>query len=161
MIDFTAVQVHIKERGPEKAVTLMARASMMRIAERIAQREQASVLITGECLGQVASQTPESLAFTGSFVLLPVLRPLIGMDKIEIIERARAMGTFDISTRPYDDCCILFAPEHPLIKPDTARLTEEYRTLEMEKLLEEAAAGREQIVFTEHTGRDDYRESPT
>jgi thiamine biosynthesis protein ThiI len=111
----------------------------------IAHRERASVLVTGECLGQVASQTPESLNFTEHFISLPVLRPLISMDKTEIIAQARVIGTYEISTRPFADCCTLFAPEHPIIKPDTPQLSEEYKALELDGLIEKAADSYERI----------------
>jgi thiamine biosynthesis protein ThiI len=145
VVNFTPLQVAIKEKAFYKAITLMSRASMMRIAELIALKEKTAVLITGECLGQVASQTPESLRFTESFTSLPVLRPLISMDKIEIIDLARAIGTFEISTRPFDDCCTIFAPQHPIIKPDALRLGEEYSLLELDRLIEEAADSVEKI----------------
>ncbi len=145
VVDFTAVQTAIKEKAFHKAVTLMSRAAMVVIASRLALRERAAVLVSGECLGQVASQTPESLSFTGSFADRPILRPLIGLDKNEIIDMARRIGTFSISTRPFADCCTLFAPEHPLIKPDRDRLRGEFLELGLEPLLEQAALSVEKV----------------
>jgi thiamine biosynthesis protein ThiI len=143
--DFSGVQIAIKEKAFHKAVTLMSRAAMVLIAEKLAGRIRAPVLITGECLGQVASQTPESLAFTESFTLMPVLRPLIGMDKTEIIDLARRFGTYDISIRPFADCCTLFAPEHPIIKPDRERMRTEFHTLGLDHLIEKAAVAVEKV----------------
>jgi thiamine biosynthesis protein ThiI len=145
VVDFSEVQVAIKEKAFAKAVTLMSRAAMVIIAQALARRERAAVLVTGECLGQVASQTPESLAFTGSFAELPILRPLIGLDKNEIIDRAKRIGTFAISTRPFADCCTLFAPEHPVIKPDRDRMREEFLALGLDPLLEKAALAVERF----------------
>jgi tRNA uracil 4-sulfurtransferase len=157
VVDFTAVQTAIKEKAFHKAVTLMSRAAMMQIAERIARRRSMPVLITGECLGQVASQTPESLAFTESYTDMPVLRPLIGLDKTEIIELARRIGTFDISTRPFADCCTLFAPEHPIIRPDRAAMRLEFAGLGLDELMEQAALAVSEIEFNR---LDQQREPP-
>jgi thiamine biosynthesis protein ThiI len=143
--NFSEVQVAVKEKAFHKAVTLQSRAAMILIARQVARRERATVLVTGECLGQVASQTPESLAFTESFSDRPILRPLIGMDKNEIIEKAKRIGTFDISTRPFADCCTLFAPEHPLIKPDRETLRAEFLLLGLDPLLEKAVLSVEKI----------------
>lgn len=146
VINFTDLQLKIKEQGRIEAITLFARACMMQIAELIAKAEGIPVLITGESLGQVASQTPESLRFTESFVQLPVLRPLIGLDKEEIIQKARELGTYEISIRPFTDCCSLFAPTHPLIRPDLYELKEEFLRLDLERLIEEAACKRELVA---------------
>lgn len=145
VVNFTDIQLKIKEQGRLEAITLFARACMMQIAELIALAEGFPVLITGESLGQVASQTPESLRFTESFVQLPILRPLIGLDKEEIIQKARELGTYDISIKPFLDCCSLFAPAHPLIRPDTPQLKEEFSRLDLGKLIVEAANKRELI----------------
>jgi thiamine biosynthesis protein ThiI len=149
IVNFTPVQVKIKETAAPNTVTLMARRAMMRIAEKIALCCKSTALVTGECLGQVASQTPESLRFTGDGINLPVLRPLIGMDKNEIIALARTLATYEISIRPYDDCCTIFAPEHPLTKPDTGALNREYAALSLEALLNEAAGTFETIPIAE------------
>jgi len=144
-VNFSPIQTRLAERAPVKAVTLMARSHMMKIADLLARELCAKSLITGECLGQVASQTPESLHVTGSFAKLPVWRPLIGMDKEDIIKRARAFGTFDISTLPYDDCCTIFAPEHPLIRPDYDEMRAEFAKLETDDLIVEALNGTEEL----------------
>lgn len=143
--DFTETQLAVKERGAANAVTLFSRASMMHIAARIAPRNGALCLITGESLGQVASQTPESMHFTGSFSPLPVFRPLIGLDKEDIIELAKKIGTYELSIQPFPDCCTLFAPKHPLIRPDYTALKQEFAQLEMDDLLEKTE-GKVRIV---------------
>ena len=141
VVPFTPVQVRIKERAPAAEVTLLTRCAMMEIASTIALQRGHSCLITGESLGQVASQTVPSLHVTGSHAALPVLRPLIGQSKEAIIAIARQLGTFPISTLPYPDCCTLFAPIHPVINPDLATLAGSYRRLELEPLLSAATAG--------------------
>ena len=115
---FTDTQVRITERSDPAEVTLLMRACMVRMAEMLAVRRDAVALVTGECLGQVAGQTPESMYFTGSFAQLPIFRPLVGMDKEEIIRLARRIGTCETSILPYEDCCrSLFSPAHPVVKP--------------------------------------------
>lgn len=141
VVPFTPVQERIKERAGEREVTLLMRACMMRIADLLGQRGRYQALITGESLGQVASQTPQSIRFTGSVATLPVLRPLIGMDKNQIIRIAERIGTYRISIRPYPDCCTLFAPKRPLIKPDFDGINRAYAALEMNELEVEATAG--------------------
>jgi thiamine biosynthesis protein ThiI len=135
VVNFTPVLARIKERGPADEVTLLLRACMMRFATLLAPRVGAQCLVTGESLGQVASQTVESMHFTGSLTALPVFRPLVGMNKEEIIETAKRIDTFETSNLPFADCCVLFAPEHPVIKPDFRRLTASYARLEVEELL--------------------------
>ncbi|MDE7330412.1 MAG: tRNA 4-thiouridine(8) synthase ThiI, partial [Clostridia bacterium] len=130
-------EIHKKCNG-EYMVTLLRR-FMMRIAETVAKRCGAQCLITGESLGQVASQTVEGITSSNSVIQsLPVLRPLCGFDKDEIIERSRNIGAFDISIRPYEDCCTVFLPKHPVIKPSLKNVLEEESKLEVEKLVAEA-----------------------
>ena len=138
VVPFTPVLARIKERSADEEVTLLLRACMMRFATLMAYQRRALCLVTGESLGQVASQTVESMGFTGSFTDLPVFRPLVGMNKDEIISVAEKLRTFDISNRPYADCCTLFAPEHPLVHPDAVKMRRSYERLEVEPLLEEA-----------------------
>ncbi len=147
VVPFTPLQVRIKQRAPAAEVTLLMRCAMMEIAGAIAGRRGHSCLITGESLGQVASQTVQSLHVTGSHSALPVLRPLIGQSKEAIIALARSIGTFRISTLPYPDCCTLFAPPHPVIKPDLQVLARSYGRLELEPLLETAGAELRTQVF--------------
>lgn len=117
VVPFTEIQRQIKTQCPEVLYVTIMRRMMYRIAETICEREQCSSIFTGENLGQVASQTIESMAVIQEVVNLPVLRPVITMDKTEIIDIAKKIGTFDISIRPYEDCCTIFVPKHPAIKP--------------------------------------------
>ncbi|MCL2030472.1 MAG: tRNA 4-thiouridine(8) synthase ThiI [Oscillospiraceae bacterium] len=116
-VPLTAVQERMRAEGPEDYFTLLLRRSMARIASAVALRERCSALITGESLGQVASQTLEAMAVTGTASTLPVFRPLAGMDKEEIVTTARQIGTFEISIRPFEDCCTVFTPRHPRTRP--------------------------------------------
>ncbi len=138
VVPFTETQERLKELAKDEEVTLLMRACMMKIASALAERRQAGCLVTGESLSQVASQTTEAIRFTGSVTDLPVFRPLIGMDKEEIIAIARRTGTFATSVLPYDDCCSLFAPKHPLIRPDFARMRESYGRLAIDECLARA-----------------------
>ncbi len=138
VVNFTPVLARIRERSRLEETTLLLRACMMEFASLLAARRAASCLITGESLGQVASQTVESMHFTGSLATLPVLRPLVGLNKDEIIAAARSLGTFDISNLPYPDCCVLFSPDHPLIHPSVERMLRSYGKLEIGELLAEA-----------------------
>ncbi len=143
VVPFTPVLARIKERSKDEEVTLLLRACMMRFATMLAGRTGAECLVTGESLGQVASQTVESMHFTGSLTDLPVFRPLVGMNKEEIIEIARRIGTFDTSNLPYADCCVLFSPQHPLIHPDPRKMKLSYARLDVESLLRDALAATE------------------
>ena len=117
VVPFTEIQMQIHAKCPEHYTTLIMRRFMMRIAQMLAQRDGAQALITGESIGQVASQTMEALGCTDEVVSMPVFRPLIGMDKSEIIERAEQIGTFETSSLPYEDCCTIFTPKHPATHP--------------------------------------------
>jgi len=117
VVPFTEVQTKIVEMCPEKQTTIIMRRYMMRIAETIANNEGAKCLITGESLGQVASQTMEGLGATNAVAELPVFRPLIGFDKSEIVKIAQTIGTFETSILPYEDCCTIFVPKHPETRP--------------------------------------------
>jgi tRNA uracil 4-sulfurtransferase len=139
VVPFTDAQMWIKEHANPSEVTLLTRASMMKIADSVARARGCLSLVTGESLSQVASQTLSSIYFTDSFTSLPTFRPLIGSDKEEIITHARRIGTFDVSIRPFSDCCSVFAPEHPLIDPDFEHMKRSFESLDMEKHLEEAA----------------------
>jgi thiamine biosynthesis protein ThiI len=110
----------------------------MRIADLLAPTMGARCLVTGENLGQVASQTVESMHFTGSLATLPLFRPLIGLDKDEIIRLARSIGTFETSILPYEDCCTIFSPAHPVVRPDFERMHRSFRRLEAEELIQTA-----------------------
>ena len=118
---------------------------MMRIAERIALSNGAKAIVTGENLGQVASQTMEAMASTQAVIDLPVLQPLVGMDKEEIVQMSRKIGTFDTSILPYEDCCTVFTPRHPRTRPTVAEVEEAESVLDVEALVEEALQGIERI----------------
>jgi tRNA uracil 4-sulfurtransferase len=148
VVPFTPVLARIKEKANEEEVTLLLRACMMRFATLLAQQMRAMCLVTGESLGQVASQTIESMHFTGSLTELPVLRPLVGMNKEEIIAVAKRIDTFETSNLPYADCCVLFSPEHPLIHPDTPKMRYAYDCLKVEGLLEEALTKTERVKIS-------------
>ncbi len=145
VVNFTPVLGRIKEKAREEEVTLLLRACMMRFTSLLAKQRGGECLITGESLGQVASQTVESIHFTGLLSDLPVFRPLIGMNKEEIIAIARKIGTFDTSNLPYEDCCVLFSPEHPLIHPDANRMKRAYDCLSIETILAEALGSAEVV----------------
>ncbi len=145
IIPFTPVQHALAAGEHPRFGTILMRMAMMKIAEQLAEERGLSTLITGEALSQVASQTIESLNCTNRSVEIPVLRPLIGMDKIEIITVARAIDTYEVSILPYDDCCSLFAPKHPVIHPKYAELQEAYDALNLEELLKEALDARETV----------------
>ncbi|MGL1894530.1 MAG: tRNA 4-thiouridine(8) synthase ThiI [Spirochaetaceae bacterium] len=138
-IPFTEIQLKINKEVPPPYATLMGRACMMRIANIIAKRRKSICLITGEAVGQVASQTIQSLHFTGSNSELPVFRPLIGMDKDEIIKISRRIESFETSIQPFDDCCAMFAPPNPQTRPDFIETTEIFNKLEIDELLLKAA----------------------
>ena len=116
-VPFTEIQEAIKNHCPEEFFTIIMRRLMMEIAQRISEREKCLALITGESVGQVASQTMNAIACTDAVCRIPVFRPLIGMDKTEIVETARKIDTFDISIQPYEDCCTVFTPRHPKVRP--------------------------------------------
>ncbi len=141
LVRFTEVQKAVYRHCPADLGVTVMRRMMFRIAEGIARDRGALALVTGESLGQVASQTLESLHTIGRVVRLPVLRPLIGLDKTEIVERARAIGTYDISIRPYEDCCTIFVPKHPRTRPRPEEADEAEAALDVPGLL---AAAREQ-----------------
>lgn len=139
-VGFTEIQEEIRDKCPEDLFTLIMRRFMMRISQRIAQREDCKALITGESLGQVASQTLNALACTDAVCEMPVFRPLIGLDKDEIIKVSRKIDTFAISIEPYEDCCTVFTPKHPKTKPQVSVLEAAEQALDVEGLIERAIA---------------------
>jgi len=143
IVPFTEIQEEIRRHCPEDFFTLIMRRFMMRIAGRVAGEVRAKAIVTGECLGQVASQTMEALRVTEDVTDLPVLRPLIGMDKEEIVRLSRRIGTFDTSILPYEDCCTVFTPRHPKTKPHLDEVREAEAVLDVEALIERAMDGRE------------------
>ena len=146
LVHFTEIQEQLYERCEESYLTVLMRRLMCKISEAIANKEGGQALITGESLGQVASQTIGALHVTDSSVEMTILRPLIGMDKVEIIDIARAIGTFDISTLPGEDCCTVFVPKHPATKPNLKRAVREEERLQVEELI--AAALQKTEVIT-------------
>ncbi|MBN2552278.1 MAG: tRNA 4-thiouridine(8) synthase ThiI, partial [Spirochaetales bacterium] len=146
VVPFTEIQLRINRLARRAATTLLVRAAMMAIADRLAHRHGHDCLVTGESLGQVASQTVQSLHFTGSYTKLPLFRPLIGMDKSEIIRTAQEIGTYETSILPYQDCCALFAPQHPEVRPRIDRMVSAFRALRLEDLISKAVKDSEQSV---------------
>ncbi|MEG1930700.1 MAG: tRNA uracil 4-sulfurtransferase ThiI [Anaerovorax sp.] len=139
-INLLPIQEQIVEHCPEEETTLLVRRFMMKIAERMAIDKQCNMLITGENLGQVASQTAEALVVTDQSVQMPVMRPLIAMDKVDIMDIARNIGTYETSILPYEDCCTVFLPKHPTTKPKLAKILESESRLDVEALIEAALA---------------------
>ena len=145
VINILPIQEQIVQNCPEAETTILVRRFMMRIAEKIAEKNGCMMLITGENLGQVASQTAESLVVTDASVSMPVMRPLIAMDKVDIMEKAEEIGTFETSIQPYEDCCTVFLPPHPVTKPRLSRIEESESRLDVEGLVK-AAVESEEIV---------------
>ncbi len=150
VVSVTHIQEEIHRLCPPEMMITLLRRFMMRIAERTAQKNGAQCIVTGESLGQVASQTIEGITSSESVVeRLPVLRPLIGLDKTEIIEVSRRIGTYDTSILPYEDCCTVFLPKHPLIRPDLAEVEREEARLDVERLIEEALTSAETVAISQ------------
>ena len=145
VVPFTEIQMQIHEKCPDSLGTLLMRRYMMRIANRIARQHGAQALITGENLGQVASQTMEALGCTDAVCDMPVFRPLIGCDKLEITEQAKKIDTYETSILPYEDCCTVFTPRHPTTKPKVEMLIEAEQALDTEALVAEAVANTESV----------------
>ena len=146
VVSVTHIQEAIHKYCPAEMMITLLRRFMMRIAERLCRQTGAQCIVTGESLGQVASQTIEGMTSSGSVVHeLPILRPLVGFDKTEIVERAREIGTFETSILPYEDCCTVFLPKHPLIRPDLAKVAEQEKKLDVEALVAEALASAELV----------------
>lgn len=135
LVPFTDIQMTIYDKCPSTETTVLMRRLMMKIAERIAKDTGSQALITGESIGQVASQTIESLCVTDDAVSMPVFRPLIGFDKEEIVEKAQKIGTFETSILPYEDCCTVFVPKHPVTKPKVDKLRESEALVDFEPLI--------------------------
>lgn len=145
VVPFTEIQQAIYKECPDSQTTLLMRRFMMRIADRIAVNNNSKALITGESIGQVASQTLDSFISTNDAVTLPVFRPLIGFDKDEIILKAKQIGTFDTSILPYEDCCTVFVPKHPVIHPRLQFIRESEKKLDVDALIDKAMQNIEVI----------------
>ena len=147
VVPFTKIQTEIRDKCPEDYFTIIMRRMMMRISERVAQRQNCQGLITGESLGQVASQTIQAITVTNAVCEMPVLRPVIGMDKEEIVTISRHIGAFETSILPYEDCCTVFTPKHPQTKPRREEVEEMEKVLDIEALIEEAMAGIQRVTL--------------
>lgn len=145
VVSFTHIQEAIHENCPEEFMITLMRRFMMRIAERLSYKIGAQAIVTGESLGQVASQTIESITSSNSVVTMPVLRPLIAFDKIDIIDISRKIATYETSILPYEDCCTVFLPKFPAIKPDLKRVLKAESNLDVDGLIEEAMKNIEKI----------------
>lgn len=142
-VNILEIQKEINAKCPEKEMTILSRRFMMRIAERIAEKEKLNALITGESLGQVASQTIEGISVTNAAVKLPVFRPLVGLDKVDIIEIARDIETLETSTLPFEDCCTVFLPKHPVTKPKLEDIIKSEEELDVDMLIDKVIENME------------------
>lgn len=153
IVPFTHIQEEIRAKCPEEYFTIIMRRFMMRIADEIATANNCGAIVTGESLGQVASQTMEAMQCTGDACTLPILRPLVGMDKEEVVRISRHIGTFDTSILPYEDCCTVFTPRHPNTHPKLEKVLEAEAALDVEALVQEALMNRE-FVKLNHRGEE-------
>ena len=147
VVPFTKIQEELRRSCPEELFTILMRRFMMRIACRVAEKNGIQALVTGESIGQVASQTLDAMACTNAVCTVPVLRPLIGMDKEEIVRISRKIGTFETSILPYEDCCTVFTPRHPKTKPRVEDLAEAEKVLDVDALVDEAVANIERVML--------------
>ncbi|BDF73002.1 putative tRNA sulfurtransferase [Oscillospiraceae bacterium] len=147
VVPFTAIQEELRRACPEELFTILMRRFMMRIAEAVAARVKAGAIVTGECLGQVASQTMEAMKVTGAVCTLPILRPVVGMDKEEIVRIARKIGTFETSILPYEDCCTVFTPRHPRLRPLPGEVEAAEAGLDIEGMVQAAVDGIERVTI--------------
>ena len=150
VVPFTEIQEAIRDNCPEEYFTLVMRRFMMEISQRIARHDGCGALITGENLGQVASQTMEAMTVTGAVVDMPIFMPLVGMDKEEIVTIARKIGTLETSILPYEDCCTVFTPKHPKTKPTLGQVLYAEGKLDREALIEKALASVEKVKVSYH-----------
>ena len=148
VVNFTDIQLYIYDKCPHEELTIIMRRYMMRIAQTIAERTGSIGLITGESIGQVASQTLQSLAATNEVCTMPVFRPVIGFDKQEIVDVSEKIGTYETSIQPYEDCCTIFVAKHPVTKPHINVIHSSARRLEekIDQLVETALETTEQIL---------------
>ena len=147
IVPFTEIQLQIAEKCPEEHLTLVMRRFMMRIAERLARKHKSLALVTGESVGQVASQTLESLCVTNDAVTMPVFRPLIGFDKDDIMDLSRKIGTYETSILPYEDCCTVFVPKHPVTKPVLEDLRASEAKVDFSEMIEHAISDSELMII--------------
>lgn len=154
-VPFTEIQEEIKEKAPEAYLMTLTRRFMMRIADRVRQERGAMVIVNGESLGQVASQTLESMQAINAVTNTPIIRPVVTMDKLEIIEIAQEIDTFDISIQPFEDCCTIFAPDRPKTNPKIKNVEQYESRMDVEALVERAVAG---IIVSDITPREDVQD---
>ena len=149
VVPFTHIQEELRRSCPEDYFTLLMRRFMMRISERVAQRVGAHGLITGESLGQVASQTVQSLAATNEVCTMPVFRPVIGFDKQEIVDISLKINTYETSIQPYEDCCTIFVAKHPVTKPNIQMIKKSEKKLEekIDEMMDQAVNTAERIYI--------------
>lgn len=147
-VPFTEIQEAIKDHCPEEFFTIIMRRLMMEIAQRLALNDNCLALVTGESIGQVASQTMSAIACTDAVCRIPVFRPLIGMDKTEIIEISRRIDTFETSIQPYEDCCTVFTPRHPKVRPHLADVEKAQNSFDFEPLIQKAVENTELKTFS-------------
>ena len=147
MVPYTKPQEYIRDNAPDVLFTVLMRRSMLRIAKLVADQSEMEALITGESLAQVASQTMQAIACTDAAQNLPILRPLIGMDKTEIIAISRKIGTFDTSIEPYEDCCTVFLPKHPVTKPKLKNIEKSEEALDVDALVKAAVDSAETVLI--------------
>jgi len=153
IVHFTEIQKAIRANCREDYTITIMRRFMFRIAERIAHQRGALAIYTGESVGQVASQTLESMVTINNVTLLPVLRPLVGMDKEDIIRVAKDLGSFETSIQPFEDCCTIFVPKFPVIRPSIEEAEKQEQNLDIEGLISEALAKTQLINIGNHTVR--------
>jgi thiamine biosynthesis protein ThiI len=153
-VPFTEIQEAIRDNCPEEYFTIIMRRLMVEIALKIAKKEKCLALVTGESVGQVASQTMQAIACTDAVSDIPVFRPVIGMDKTEIIEISRKIDTFDISIEPYEDCCTVFTPKHPKVHPDLESIEKAQNSFDFSPLVEKAVDETELKIFK--VGQDNF-----
>ena len=149
IVPFTAIQEELRRSCPEELFTIVMRRFMMRISEQVAHRVGAKALVTGECLGQVASQTMEAMHATGSVCTIPVFRPVIGMDKEEIVQIARKIGTFETSILPFEDCCTVFTPRHPRLRPVISEIEYAEKDMDIDAMVLDAVTNIERITVNQ------------
>ena len=154
-VPFTEIQEVLRRECPEEYFTILMRRLMMEIAQRIAQQNDCEAIITGESLGQVASQTLQAIHCTDAVSKLPVLRPLIGMDKTEIIDIARHIDTFETSILPYEDCCTVFTPRHPKLRPRLEDVEAAQNAVDFSALIDEAVKHTTKKIFAMRVAEND------
>jgi thiamine biosynthesis protein ThiI len=147
IVPFTDIQLEIHQKCKDELGTVLLRRSMMRIADRLARKNGCSALVTGESVGQVASQTMQAIYCTDASANMPVYRPLIGMDKMEVVAIAQKIGTFETSILPYEDCCTVFTPKHPKTRPMLSEIEEEEKRVDLAPMEDKAINEIEVVRF--------------